>query len=187
MGRGKGRGRGILPPTTTTTTLYCYLENPVQFTYQMWLFVFRSSCREEFWEKCALRPLKLLSKVLKKHLGSLPACNLTKNELFHSYLPKNLDRFSKQLFFQEHLLVTVYLLCLLIFAFVEILIFFSSFQLFYWKDITWDFFKMLLSPLVCGLPLWACSLQTGGICPIMIERWKISLYFPKKINKYIGK
>ena len=70
--------------------------------------------------------------------------------------------------FSEHLIVTVHI-CLLIFTFVEILFFFLVSSFFYWKDITSDFLKMLFSILVCGVPVWTCSLKIGGVSAILIK------------------
>ena len=79
---------------------------------------------QKFRNTCPLNQTSVtFVKIVEKYLWSLPAGNITKNELFHTYLSKNFDRFSKQLFFQNTFL---YLLCLLIFTFVEILTIFLA-------------------------------------------------------------
>ena len=47
--------------------------------------------------------------------------------------------------------------------------FFLVSSFFYWKDITSDFLKMLFSILVCGVPVWTCSLKIGGVSAILIK------------------
>ena len=59
---------------------------------------------------------------------------------------------------------------------------------FYWKDITLNFWKMLLFILVCGLPVWTFSLQAGGRLPQLWQKLYFSLpqseswRIPLKVN-----
>ena len=90
--------------------------------------VFRSSCREEFWEKCVLRntcPLMWTSETFVKSVKKIPVKSLATSlkMKFFSYF---FDQFSEQLFFFRTLLSNcAFIIVLLIFALLEILIFFQ--------------------------------------------------------------
>ena len=137
--------------------------------------VFRSGCREEFWEKYLLRnscPLIYKSetfvKSVKKYLWSPTACNLTKMWTF-LVIFQWIWSVVKTAIFVITPLSNCVLLCLLIFTLLRYwFFFFSSFKFlffFYWKD--WTFWKK--SILVYGLPVCTCSLQIWGVSPLLIK------------------
>ena len=137
--------------------------------------VFRSGCREEFWEKYVLRnscPLIYKSetfvKIVKKYLWSPTACNLTKMWTF-LVIFQWIWSVVKTAIFVITPLSNCVLLCLLIFTLLKYwFFFFSSFKFlffFYWKD--WTFWKK--SILVYGLPVCTCSLQIWGVSPLLIK------------------
>ena len=82
--------------------------------------VFRSSCREEFWEKCVLRntcPLVWTSETFVKSVNTYEVpCNLTlrvtllKMKFLSYFSVIFLISFRNSCFFSEHFLVTVHLL-----------------------------------------------------------------------------
>ena len=78
--------------------------------------VFRSSCREEFWEKCVLRntcPLMWTSETFVKSVKKIPVkslATLLKMKFFSYFSVIFLISFQNSCFFSEHFLVTVHLL-----------------------------------------------------------------------------
>ena len=140
--------------------------------------------------------------MLKKYLWSIPACNLTENERFHICLSNNFDRFSKQLFFPEYLLVFIVFINI---YYVEILIFFSSFKIYLLKNkldrIFWKCYCLFLYVVYqCEHVLFKLGepppphidkrvfLRVGWGWELpYLERGKISLYPPRQNNKQINK
>ena len=119
--------------------------------------VSRSSCREEFLKKGVPRNSchltlrdETFEKFLKKYLWSLHTCNLAKNWTSSRLFFKDFDQLSKQLFFR-----TAHSNCIFMFM---------KFN-FCW-DIVFLFYSLkTLLILVCGLPVWTRSPQTGGRLP----------------------
>ena len=85
-------------------------------------------------------------------------CLQPKNELFHSYFSRILISFENSRFFRT--LVTVYL-CLLVFTFIEILIFYYFQRFLFFIDMT--LYKLhFLKTLFCMWSAMVCANWEGG-------------------------